>query len=140
MKKVLLVWVLGIAILAGCAQQGLSQNELFEKKKECANLQDSMLEQLKSKDQFKEQFVWEDKTKSEVYVKEVFYSPNRNSCLYTSDQSAGISRIFQVHDYFSKEVIYEEDCEIVDEDVFAKCESKFLNNIGQFKWEKLVEW
>ncbi len=133
MKKLLVLSFLGILILAWCSKQGLSENELFEKKQECAGLQNAMLEQLQSKDRFKEQFIGEDNTKSEVYVKEVFYSPIRNSCLYTSDQSAGISRIFQMHDYFSKEVVYEEACEIIDEDIFTTCEQKFLTKIQEFK-------
>lgn len=133
MKKLLVLVLFSSLVLAGCAQQGLSQSELFEKKQECASLQSEMLEQLQSKDWFKEQFIGEDKTKSEMYVKEFFYAPSRNSCLYTSDNSAGISRVFQLHDFFSKETIYEKSCSIVDDVEFKQCEQQFINEIQKLK-------
>lgn len=77
MKKFLLIsLLLGSIILAGCGQQQLSQNELFEKKQECNKYQDIADNFLHLK---YPETDW-------VYVKyeilDVFFSKTLNTCLY----------------------------------------------------------
>lgn len=67
MKKLLLISILlGSIILTGCSQKWLSQDELFEKKQECANMK-NVIQQ--------EQIQW-------ISVTEIFYNEQMNTCLY----------------------------------------------------------
>ncbi len=88
MKKFLLLWILGLTILAGCAQQGLSQSELFEKKQECANLREKI-----------EGSLWETRR-----LKQIFYSEKENSCLYEIESKTNDGSMkYEVFDYLSSE-------------------------------------
>jgi hypothetical protein len=123
MKKFLLLWVLGIAILAGCAQQGLSQSELFDKKQECEG--------------YKEE-VTKNYEESKYYVAAMFYSEVKNSCVYR------LSTIFLetkpnhiIYDYFTGEPIVSKNDTCRWEDV-VNCEEqqrKFNKTLEELRWE-----
>lgn len=129
MKKFLLVsalvWVL---VLTWCdMQKWLSQDELFEKKKECASMKDKIQE---------EQSVW-------VSVSEVFYSKKLNSCLYVI-RGNGVKFII---DRFGDEFkwLYTADSELHCYSVFKDIEDskqkclkdseKFEERLKKLKWE-----
>lgn len=78
LKKLFLISLLfGSLILTGCStQKGLSQDELFEKKQECASYENKMKEQLET---FSFNYT------SCFVVNQLFYSPVRNSCLYIAN-------------------------------------------------------
>ncbi len=80
MKKILIIFILlGSLIFAGCGQQQwLSQDELFEKKQECANMKDNMWTE--TMDRMTAEDIGEI---YKVEIDEVFYSSKANSCLYT---------------------------------------------------------
>ncbi len=90
MKKLLLLWVLGLAVLAGCAQQGLSQSELFEKKQECVSHKDSMSEVFK-----------DGSFGNDARIEEIFYSKKWNSCYFVIVSSKGRF----LFDYFSQKLV-----------------------------------
>jgi hypothetical protein len=83
MKKILLISVLlGSLILVGCAkQQELSQENLFEKKQECAKYMNDLTKR-------NEQYNYSDSDKNgsisnSSQIEEIFYSPVVNSCVFT---------------------------------------------------------
>lgn len=107
MKKLLLVSILFyFLLLTWCSQQdaSLSKSELFDKKKECAGYSNQM------KDYVDDQYNWEDVGVSQTsYIKDIFYSPVRNTCMYTITTTS-ISNLrsnggILVIDFFTKEVI-----------------------------------
>lgn len=89
MKKLLLISVLlGTIILAGCGQQWLSENELFEKKQECAKYKEGLQSEI-------------DKSQNEVEqangyyletIVEIFYSPIKNSCFAITNERSSRDR------------------------------------------------
>lgn len=84
MKKLIAISaILWLSVLAGCSQQGLSQqalsqSELFEKKQECTKYKDIIQKEVdKSLIRDDDEYMSYD-----VYLKDIFYSPVKNSCLY----------------------------------------------------------
>lgn len=69
--KNIMLWIFICSIvLSGCSQNSwLSQDELFEKKKECLSYMDKILNT-------------SNKHINESSVKETFYSPIKNTCMY----------------------------------------------------------
>lgn len=72
MKRLLLISVLlGSIILAGCSQNWLSQDELFQKKQECAkyiNIAEERMKYLES-------------TNVSINIDDIFYSSQLNTCI-----------------------------------------------------------
>lgn len=108
MKKFLLLWVLGLAILTGCAQQGLSQSELFEKKKECKSYQ-TQIEEKENKNLVNTYGSGKKQTLT-YQVLDVFYSKKANTCLYNirfidmQDWVVKNSRV-ELKDYLSSKIL-----------------------------------
>jgi hypothetical protein len=68
MKYFLITILVSSFILTGCSQQKwLSQSELFDKKKECANHRNTVEERCSNE--------------TSCQIKEIFYSPKMNSCI-----------------------------------------------------------
>ena len=130
MKKFFWIsFLLGIIFLWGCTTTNkLSQDELFQKKQECAKLESKMKEQLESP----ERYGWrrEDTT---LYLTEIFYSPSRNSCLYKSEFIYSDIYDLSINDYFTKEVVYSSLCD--NKNDFIKCSTEFNKKLQEFKWE-----
>lgn len=89
MKKFLLLWVLGLAILAGCAQQGLSQSELFEKKQECIKYKEGLQKEIDKEVKRVENF-WDWSYESDV-ITEIFYSNKENTCFALTSETMILS-------------------------------------------------
>ncbi|MEI8009044.1 MAG: hypothetical protein WCI00_06820 [bacterium] len=65
-------------MIAGCTsttKSTMTTDQLFQKKQECANLRDKIEEQINKNPDYSGCF----------NIKEIFYSPLRNSCLYIAD-------------------------------------------------------
>lgn len=103
MKKffmvILLLW--GI-VLAGCTKENtLSQDEIFEKNKECANFKEDMEKEGKT-------FYWD----KYLSVVQIFYSEKRQSCLYVvkfdypKTPTDTFDMSIEVHDFLTKETLW----------------------------------
>lgn len=128
MKKLLLIsLVLSGILLKGCSQQKwLSQDELFEKKQECISYKDKMnIQVIQLID-------------SDFEVNEIFYSPIKNSCLYTAKVKYWIkindftdnSLYTAVIDYFNNTIIentFWEIWEFIDWKPFSSTKSTCFN-------------
>lgn len=74
-----------------------------------------------------------------LYMENVFYSPLRDSCLYTSDlitDSKKFNSIFhelEITDFFTKEVIYSKICVRGTSDKELKCSEEFESKIKELK-------
>ncbi len=78
MRKFLLPLLLLSVVIAGCTsttKSTMTTDQLFQKKQECANLRDKIEEQINKNPDYSGCF----------NIKEIFYSPLRNSCLYIAD-------------------------------------------------------
>lgn len=142
MKKFLLVSVLAwVLVLTWCSQQKwLSQDELFEKKKECANHKDEMQKQLLG-------FSTLGGIEKVLEVDEIFYSPVKNTCLYTvklirgnpvlvsQDMDDMISA--SIMDYFSNSIVFSisKDLLNINSSGFNKqlspCSKQFLSDVNE---------
>ena len=96
MKKIILsVLIFGI-LLSGCNENtSLSKDDLFEKKKECASYEQEIKSNLPQ--------LWE--------IKEIFYSPIENSCLYRRKEIAvlnnwDITVRHEIIDFLSKKSLF----------------------------------
>ena len=143
LKKLFIIFLLfGSLIFTGCStQKWLSQDELFEKKQECASYWDIIGDFLDSK---YPEIDW-------IYVKyeisDVFFSKELNTCLYwfkAFDRLCGINNgckystdydtyvDFWIYDVLSrKEIFYKK----TDSWAWVKnSEKEFNNKIKEFKW------
>lgn len=145
MKKFLLISVfLGSMIFVGCSQQKwLSQDKLFEKKQECAKYKNEMQKQLSD---FSLNGI-----ENVLEVKEIFYSPIKNSCLFTvnikqesldtnesQENQENIKNISKtIIDYFGNNIEFSisKDFFNVDKNGFNKqksdCSKQFLSGINE---------
>ena len=119
-KKIMVISLLvGSIVLAGCVQQKwLSQDELFEKKKECANYQNEMKQSMKN--YISKSTLWQDidedikNKKIRLYLRDVFYSKKTNSCLYAfnkaedkmQDIESYIEITYYIVDYLNNNLLY----------------------------------
>ena len=123
---------LATIVLTGCSQQQwLSQDELFDKKQECAN-QKTVIEK-DITDSIANDNDWRilKQLWVNIYIEDIFYSPKRNACLYVyNNQNSGYSNHFLV-DLFTKEYIiwYSESISSPEEI------SKFNKTVEELKWE-----
>ena len=128
MKKFLSIsLLLSVLFLYGCSSSNkLSADQLFEKKQECAKLENDMRAQLESP----ERYWWrlEDTT---IYLSEIFYSPSRNSCLYKSEFIMGDNYDLAINDYFTKEVVYQTFCDI--KNGYNTCSDEFRQRLEELK-------
>ena len=75
MKKFMIIWLglFTIIMLTGCNKSSSNENNVFQKNQECAKYKDKIEEEI-IKDSYG---IWNDK------LDIIFYSPIRNSCIYT---------------------------------------------------------
>lgn len=113
MKKALLLIFLATIVLAGCGQQKLSQDQLFEKKQECANLNKDIENEAKS-------------YYTLYKLSEVFYSPKLNDCLYLVEISYKDSSLkdYDIKSFFEKTLILTSNDKV-----------KIDKQIKELKWE-----
>ena len=132
MKKLFIIsLILWWLFLTWCSQQKwLSQNELFEKKKDCAMLQDKMWEQLNSNERYWDSVEW-----TTLYLSEVFYSPIKNSCLYKSEFIYNKMYVLEINDYFTKNVLHTYYCDSTNTTEYSECSNILKEKIQEFKWE-----
>ena len=124
MKKFLWIsFLLGLIFLWWCATTNkLSQDELFEKKQECASYTSEMYKDI-------EKWWYED-----PLILDVFYSSSINSCLYEFN-TARNSLILV--DYFSKKTLWSAwiNCE---PDYYETCMAQqkvLFDTMKELKWE-----
>jgi len=98
MKKFLSIsLLLSMLFLYGCSTSDkLTANQLFEKKQECTNYQDQMKEDLAKR-------YPADIIDQNLYVDEIFYSPQKNSCLYHAELVSGDTHLHHIIDFLTKE-------------------------------------
>ena len=149
-KKFLLPLLLLSVILAGCGKQWLSQEQLFQKKQECASYKEKIEKDIKEKYRSASPSL-----SLSASLDEIFYSPIRNSCLYTVIISSSWTPKFRswqvetkkvIMDYFANQQLWEwiETCSIIKEGKYVDCfspeEIKSVNSLVEgpltyFKWE-----
>ena len=128
MKKLLIISILlGSVILSGCGkQQWLSQEELFEKKQECA----------KHKEDIEKDIAVRNFGNQIEILEEIFYSPTENTCMYKTwwklsttltDWEVVNRERERVYDFFTKETVIWTDNRLNDE--------YFYNKFKELKWE-----
>jgi len=143
MKKLLIIsFLLCGIILSGCSQQRWSsQDNLFEKGKECSKYKDKIQEEI-IKDSY---WIWNDK------LDIIFYSPIRNSCIYTVKGSSYPYFGEYIKDSFTNEKLGDwgrvslESCDATfknDTEGLDKCKQDNINSqkeikqkIKELKWE-----
>lgn len=113
MKKLLLLVLFSSLVLAGCAQQGLSQSELFEKKESCTSHTEEMLKQ-----------ALEITSVHGIYaIDEIFYSQKDNTCYYV----ALWTEWKLLFNYLNRA--------LVDSYVYLEDQKRFEQKIKELKWE-----
>lgn len=112
MKKFLSLIVIVIFTLVGCntnASKTLSNNELFEKKKECASLKKELETYIKTEMSWEEDSTGSSRS---AYLGKIFYSPKRNSCMYTVETASDVnddrSHGYWLFDAFTNELMVQE--------------------------------
>ncbi len=131
MKKILIVSVLlGSIILAGCSQKQLSQDELFQKKQECGSYKEAIKSEIKSGIE-KENWKTLEQLWVSIYVKEVFYSSERNSCLYIYNNQNNWYSNYYLVDHLTKEYIMWYGETISSSEYI----SEFNKKVKELKWE-----
>lgn len=146
MKKLLIISLLlcGI-VLTWCSQQKwLSQNEIFEKKKECANYQNEMKQSMKN--YISKSNLWQDidedikNEKIRLYLRDVFYSEKNNSCLYAfnkaedkiQDIESYIEITYYIVDYLNNNLLYETSQGCLNNNT-CDIEQEFKLKLAEFK-------
>lgn len=135
MKKYILILLATSLLLSGCSIW--SKDDLFQKKQECAKLEQEMWKQLDSNERYGGRMEW-----TSLYLSMIFYSPLRNSCLYKSefivrwDNGLWDSYLLEINDFFTKEIIHSQNC-VYSEDntLFSQCSESFDKEIQKFKWK-----
>lgn len=133
-KKLLIITFLVLMGLTGCSATKTNQsstNNLFEKKKDCANLKDKIENNIKEE--------WNDNARS-AWLDKIFYSPKQNSCLYTMQISTNINgaiiEIYNLFDAFTNEkLISEKGCLPEDEcgASLANAKTYFLEKLAEYE-------
>lgn len=154
MKKIVIIsLILWVILLWGCSKNQesqepqnsntLSKAELFDKKKECASYEEQIKQTISERNKLFET----DPSKSYEKLQEIFYSPEKNSCLYIVkraffDVCEEVHQEQLVYDFFSK---YEWwiigskicPCSKSQPDEYCKYDSYYSinNEIAKLKWE-----
>ena len=126
--------------MAWCSQK-LSQDELFEKKKECASYKNIIEKEIEERN------FWNQVERLES----IFYSSTKNTCMYyvnwsvnyTTQKWGPQSREWQrVYDYFTKEVVLRTpvSCKNYEGDniwyiIWSCLEDNFDEKLQELKWE-----
>lgn len=121
MKKIsMFILIFSIFILSGCSitSNRISENEIFEKNKECNMLQDQIIKDI-------ETIYWKivnGYTENGIFQVEnpqIFYNPKYNSCLYYSEVIQGFHTgwisaryILEIINFFNKETIEKVICDL----------------------------
>ncbi len=145
MKKFLWIsFLLGLIFLWGCATTNkLSTSELFEKKQECLSYKETIVQKIQDyddqiRDIEKSQWYYMEHKRT---LSELFYSPVRNSCLYSihlvEETSKGdMIDWYQIKDFFdedySGETIISDDNYNLDQDASYL---EYKKTIKKLKWE-----
>lgn len=120
MKKILwIVIFLCSILLAGCSQQWSLVNDSFAKKQECVQYYDKIKNEAQNN------------IDNSHRIKEIFYSPILNSCLYQVEimYPNTLSMDYDIWDYFAKKLIFTTNK--ID---------KFENKVKELKWEKFFNF
>ena len=104
MKKIIYI-ICFIFLLTGCSyvKEESDTNLQFNKKKECASYKEEMYKEIPLAQRIGE---------FPAIIKEIFYSPKRNSCIYVYANESGLKAkiaekdFYYIIDYFTKETIY----------------------------------
>lgn len=139
MKKLFIVSIILLSLtLVWCSQNKLSQDELFEKKQECLLYKVEILENIEI--QSKKHW-WISYTHIEE-LEEIFYSPTKNSCMYTTKVTEITENdtcvFYKLYDYFGKD--YSTANYMVMDLEWKKCDytktlNLYENKIKELKWE-----
>ena len=120
----------------------MTDDQLFQKKQECAEYKEKAIKLIKEYDDEitkieKDQWIFMKHTRS---LWEIFYSPVKNSCLYSTnviEETDGIITDFYIFkDLFNKE--YDEGIIIQDENRNLDNEKSFIaykQRLKELKWE-----
>lgn len=142
MKKLLIVSLLLCGIVLGwCSlQKWLSQEELFEKKQECAKYKNNIEDIIQQKC---EEYSSPNIEHMNCYLEEIYFNPKSNSCEYSwywnyyqftdwniRDDSSS-ERRYYVYDYLSSKEIYSNVCGKSD----YQCNTLAKKIIKEIKWE-----
>lgn len=108
---------MGSVIISGCGRKKwLSDSELFEKKKECANYEFNYMKEMKALDK-------------NSYLEELFYSPKLNTCI------AGVSDWMVWLDwYIIEDVLTRKKIQTTIGNYWWS-EEAYNNKIKELKWE-----
>lgn len=114
MKKIITLSIFFVLFLSSCSVDWNWEKDNFEKKKECANLEEKILLDAKK-------YYWW------IYnVKDIIYSPILSTCLYKVEISYENSLIkdYDIRDYFEKKLI-----------ITSSDEKVIESKIKELKWE-----
>lgn len=133
MKKLFLIsTILLWLLLTWCSQNKLSQDELFEKKQGC-NTYKNIIEKELEKDN--------ENILGSIYLKEIFYSPSRNSCIYIKSIDYYLNNYNFVwetaYDILTNETIWYWDSKISEDTIIQDLdqEKEYFELIKELKWE-----
>lgn len=146
-NSLLILLVSSCLIFAGCSKQKwLSQDELFEKKKECLSYKNAIENAITQT--LSERILQRDDYTHTEYLDEIFFSPAKNSCLYsvsiTEIQSWNNCTFHKIRDFFSVnqveiwtylELIKDESWFMTDKCDFWASEEKYQKVLKELKWE-----
>ena len=148
MKKILSIsLLLSLIFLYGCSTPTSTttstsnqqiDNQLFEKKQECAGYYNQVLDETKSNRWIEKKFE----------ISEIFYSPTRNSCIWvvcSSEKIANSNLLITecwIYDILNKKremtetyCVWWTECNKIDDENTIKNREIFNKHLAELKWE-----